>query len=363
MNGRGAIVCAVSAMLLGISAASAAPVTIANVPDWNQPNKYPGFVQPLDAPPGSPPGPVGVTEWCTPTATANVMGWYEDTQGATFSGLGDGVAFPNTLPLGYPNNDTNAGAADGLPDYQQGQWNDGCIELGYFMDTQGWKTGVNAWGTSRANVPGGIQAYLAQYLPGSVWKVWNYDRLAGGNVAAGYSDYLNGGTQPTVPAMGVVPLNGVADATPEPVLVHWDAWINWGAGPILNANGITWYDWTQPIGPGHTVTGIGYATNFDPDGPPLPGQPNSNPWPLTDWVICHDTWNSTPPAAFPNMMAVPYWAWTVGQPPPNQTLWQANTHIEYVGQAPDGDIPEPATVTLFGLGLLAVLYRRRRRAA
>jgi hypothetical protein len=224
------------------------------------------------------------------------------------------------------------------------------------MDTQGWKSGVNRWGTRRVDVPGGIQAYLAQYLPGTVWQAWNYDLLAGGNVNLGYSDYLNGGIAPTVPPMAVVPLNGVADATPEPVLVHWDTWVNdQGGANIITANNITWYDWTQPMGAGHTVTGVGYATNFDPDG--------GGPWPQTDWVICHDTWSTTPPAGFPNLMAVPYWQWTLGQPVPNQTLWQANTHIEYVGLAPEG-IPEPGTVLLTTLGLATVVgYVRRRRRA
>ena len=358
MKGKVVIISAASVVLVGAAAVVGAPVTIPNVPDWNQPQTYPGFVQPPDAPPGKPPaGPVGVAEWCTPTATANVMGWYEDTQGPTFSGMGDGIAYPNTLVGGYPNNDTNIanpGVADGLPDYQQGQWNDGSVEMGYFMDTQGWKTGAALWGTLRGNVPGGIQAYLAQFLPGTVWQVWNYDMLAGGNVAQGYNDYLNGGTAPTVPPMAVVPANGVADATPEPVLVHWDAWINPNIGPTLNAHGITWYDWTQPIGPGHTVTGIGYATNFDPDGV-------AGPWPQTDWVICHDTWNSTPPAGFPNVMAVPYAQWIVGGQPPQGTLWQANTHIEYVGLAPEG-IPEPGTVLLTAVGMATLVgYLRRRQ--
>lgn len=357
MKGSAAIIASVSVLLLVLGTALAAPVTIPNVPDWHQPQMYAApngnFVQPPDGPPGPPAGPPGVMDWCTPTAAANVMGWYEDTQGAVFSGAGDGIAYPNTLPAGYPNNDTNAGAPDNLPDYQQNQWNDGSVEMGYYMDTRGWKTNTNQWGTSRPNVPGGIQAYLGQYLPGTVWQVWNYDMAAGGQQAQGYNDYLNGGLAPTFPAMGVVPNNGVADAAPEPVLVCWDAWINAQAGPTLNAHGITWYDWTQPVGPAHCVTGVGYATNFDPDGP--------GPWPQTDWVICYDNWRSTPPAGFPNLMAVPYLQWVVGGQPPLGTLWQANTHIEYVGLA--SEIPEPATMTMFALGVLAVLRRRRRRAA
>jgi hypothetical protein len=46
---------------------------------------------------------------------------------------------------------------------------------------------------------------------------------------------------------------------------------------------------------GHAVTGVGYILNWDPDG--------SGPLPLTDYVIVHDNWPTTP-----ENVAVP-WAW------------------------------------------------------
>jgi hypothetical protein len=37
---------------------------------------------------------------------------------------------------------------------------------------------------------------------------------------------------------------------------------------------------------GHAVTGVGYAANYDPDGP--------GPMPFTNWIVCHDNWSTTP---------------------------------------------------------------------
>ena len=52
--------------------------------------------------------------------------------------------------------------------------------------------------------------------------------------------------------------------------------------------------------PGHAVTGIGYAEQYDPDG--------AGPAPFGDWVIVHDNWSCTP-----KTVAIPwrYWNATV----------------------------------------------------
>jgi len=130
-------VAVLSVVLLAAAAAFAQPILINNVPDWNQPANYLPPVDNFAQPPDPPPAVGGVANWCVPTAAANIMGWFEDVGG--IAGLADGLVFPNPLPPNtYPNLDTDAGAADGLPDFQQNQWHDGTIEMGYYMDTQDW---------------------------------------------------------------------------------------------------------------------------------------------------------------------------------------------------------------------------------
>ncbi|MFW6162357.1 MAG: PEP-CTERM sorting domain-containing protein [Planctomycetota bacterium] len=291
------------------------PKLIARVPDWNQPEDYGDFDQPPDGPPGGPPGKKGVYEWCSPTAAANVMGWFEDTQGANFDGLGDGFVYPNAHAA-YPDSDTQGnGNPDGLPDWRQGQWHDGTIEMGFDMDTQGWLTNnPNQSGTKLAKVVPGLGTYLAREAPTTRWSLWNRAKL---NPQQSWTDYLTGGG-----VFGVGARNGVQLG--DPVLVHWDAWIDpTGANTLQDdKNEIVFYDWTAPTtGIGHTVTGIGLWTG-DPDG--------SGPLPNVNWMICHDNWPSTGHDSSGHL-AVP-WTYTAN----NQQLsyWQGNTHLEYLGEKP-----------------------------
>lgn len=325
-------------VLLAVSAAFAAgpqSVVIGGVPDWNQPATYGDFVPPLDPPPAV----GGVASWCTPTAASNVMGYLEDTCG--FNGLGDGVASPGSIV--YPNNDTDAGLPDGQPDYLQNKWRDGTMELGFFMDTQDWAvpqgnpahTGT-LFGNNVVDCPGGIQIYLNNYgNPQWTKTAWNYDTFNGGAAVNSFADYCTGGLAPTIPpVVAPVPSNGID--FDDPVLVTFDYWINPALATtyVDDTNQITWYDWTGASGgESHTVCGMGYAVQWDPDG----DDPNF----ATDtWIICHDGWAGTGYAGTGHV-AVPW----------RNDLWWANTHVEVV--------PEPATMTLLAAGALVLLRRKR----
>ena len=125
------LIAAILAGSLWILPGALAGITvIQNVPDWNQP--YDGYL----ADPNPPtPNPAPPPTWnpnnfdpydnfCTPTAAANLFGWWEDVKG--FTGLTDRQAYPNTPA--YPNNANP-------PTWQQGLWHDGNIELGWYLDT------------------------------------------------------------------------------------------------------------------------------------------------------------------------------------------------------------------------------------
>ena len=47
-----------------------------------------------------------------------------------------------------------------------------------------------------------------------------------------------------------------------------------------------WYFDEKPNSAGHAVTGVGYLMGWDPD--------EGGPLPLTDWIVCHDNWPTTP---------------------------------------------------------------------
>jgi hypothetical protein len=317
------------------------PTIIGGVPDWNQPNNYVAAPDLFVQPPDPPPAPGGVASWCVPTSAANLMGWYEDVNGAP---VADNLVY-SVRQQPYPNLDTNVmnpGVPDGLPDYQQNRWMDGQIELGYWMDTQGWltnnplKTGT-ALGAGVADIPNGITSYLLNETTagaqGWSWDAWNFDLWNdGGNpAAASWSDYLSGaGT-----VLGTIPPgphpanNGVNFGLP--VMVSWDWW-----NPVTpwqdDANGVTWYTWGTPGDEAHCVTGMGFMVG-DPDaGGPLPN---------ARWLICHDNWPGTGHPLTGNV-AIPW----------SDSLWWGNTHISLV--------PEPATLGLLALGALMLLRRRHR---
>ena len=85
----------VAAMALTLVTPAQAVVTssglILQVPDWNQPNpvQYPN-----DGLPAKVAGMDAYSDWCSPTAGANIMGYWEDVKG--YVGLTDRQAFNAT---------------------------------------------------------------------------------------------------------------------------------------------------------------------------------------------------------------------------------------------------------------------------
>ena len=256
-------------------------------------------------------------------------------------GLGDGIAYnvapPNNRQLPYPNLDTGGGVADGLADWQQNQWMDGIIEMGYKMDTQGWLLGAAHFGTTFGGAPDcpvGLQAYLTSYYAAEQWTTWQYDINAGAAAANSWDDYLGGGFAPVIPVLGNVPKDGV-QWNSSPVLVTVDQWVDpdndnkWWDEETQTE----WYDWSSQsiLSGGHTVIGMGYAIGYDPDGDGAGFQAGN-------WLIAHDGWGSTA-----TDVAVPWDGYFAG------SLWWANTHV----------VPEPATLALLLVGGFVLLGRKR----
>jgi hypothetical protein len=283
---------------------AAAPVYINNVglmPDWQQPNAPLPF--------GNLPG---YPNWCSPTAVANAFGWWEDAKSAV--GLTDRLLF----------NATTAAPPAGSP-LAPGQWNerlwqDGTIELGWYMDTGPWQTSNpqfpgNQGTLSGAIGLGGVNYATGAWVDGAVTKVafpnasvstYSFG-CAGWSALDTWNDYKSGID------------SGL------PVVVSWETWVKPNTERLLEGDIYT-YDWAVVGAFGHTTTGIGYI------------DPNSNI--LGDeWIIVHDDWSTTQ-----KKVAMPLWL-----NPELNTYWRQDDLFL---------IPEPATIMLLGLG--GLLLRRKR---
>ncbi|MGD0517217.1 MAG: hypothetical protein ABSA26_06735, partial [Thermoguttaceae bacterium] len=179
------------------SHAAASGNLILNVPDWNQPSAY--SIGPY-------------MEWCSPTAGANIMGYWEDTMGRT--GLADGQTFSKSPA--YP---VTAGT------WQQGLWHDGTVEMGWLMDTDGWRTDPNrtyppsTWGgTDRAkNIAPGLLNYAT-----SSWT-----NQGTGIVKAAYPDTMVIRQDGMNTNFGTMWNNYKAEIDAgRPVLVSFNGWVN-----------------------------------------------------------------------------------------------------------------------------------------
>jgi len=306
---------------------------ILNVPDWNQPASY------------NPPGGGTYPNWCVPTSAGNVMGYWEDVKGKT--GLADQSAYPaNPVPPVNPpfNYPANAGT------WKQGLFIDGAAELGWFLDTDGWRTAagpfpptspplgiggtalgainpqVTAYAQSAWADPGGLNK--AAYQASITTDTWGNVTLA--NMWNTYQAEIDAG-RPVLCSFGLLVI-------PDPNGQTGQQW-------AVNGQNVFEYAW-NPSGMPHTVVGVGYI-DLNPAGV------NIN----DDWFITQDTWGTTT-----RYVAVPVLDPQngAGNPPFGPTDWRQNDYVT-IGQGIDIAIPEPASAVLVLLAMPAVAARLRRR--
>jgi len=275
------------------AAVASASTLITTVPDWNQPAAY---------------GVAGYPNWCTPTAAANLLGWWEDQMGCT--GLTDRQVAPASPA--YAN---TAGT------WQQGLWHDGTIELGWFMDTGSWMANNGPF-PPNAGVTG-----LNMIGPGIA-----------GFAAAGYNDIGTGITKVSYPnisqgkdvfgtPLATVWANYTAEIdTGRPALLSFDHWVD-GLLAVDNQTfpniSVEKYLWDLNSDP-HTVTGVGYIDI-------TPGFQNNG---QDEWFIAQDNWATTG-----RYVAVPI------------DNWWRQTDFVY-------DVPEPGSLLLVAFGLAFVRRRK-----
>ena len=301
---------------------SAAPVYINNLalmPDWQQPNAPLPF--------GNLPG---YPNWCSPTAVANAFGWWEDAKGAV--GLTDRKLFPatNTAPP--------AGSPLWAYQWNERLWQDGTVELGWYMDTGQWASGAtgfpNVLGTlSPAIGPGGVT--YAQTAWNDMDGITPVNKLAFPNASFTTYSYVGPANQTATQIW-----NNYKNKIDQglTVVVSWDKWVLSQTGQLVPANvadpgeNIWTYQWDQQSTIGHTTTGIGY---IDPNAA-LMGD---------EWIIVHDDWSTTA-----TKVAMPLFVFYAGE---NNygTEWRQNDHFF---------IPEPATLGLLLIGGFAMLMGRKR---
>lgn len=299
--------CLAVAMVLLVAAIVATPADgapgnlILQVPDWNQPDSYAASTPGLNV--GDYPN------WCTPTAGANLMGYWEDVMGST--GLTDGTAFPNSTPY-----------ANAAGTWQQGLWHDSTVEMGWHMDTGGWASVPRGFppmvGSTSVNniLPGMLNYATAGWVDGAT----GIAKTAYSN-ATGFTDTVSGAQMWTN-------YRAEIDAGRPTVstFAHWVAnMIGTDTVDGFPNETVEKYAWNLNVEE-HSVTGVGYldyTPGFQGDG-------------QDEWFIVHDNWGTTGQFA-----AVPL-----------DNNWLQN---DYVTQ-----VPEPMTLSLLAAASMAFIVRRRK---
>ena len=279
---------------------------ILNVPDWNQPGNY---------------GVGGYPSWCSPTAGGNLMGYWEDVMGCV------GLTDRQVMPAG-------PGYAGNANTWQQGLFNDGQIEMGWHMGTDGWVNPLTQWPPGAGGTP------LIQIGPGML----NY--ATGAWVDPGLTAIAKVAYPNTQIGIDVLPANPVmwANYTAEidagrPALVSFDKWVN----PQVFLGNVTvqnfpmqqietYQTWDLTTDP-HTVVGVGYIDLN-------PGFQNNG---QDEWFICQDGWPGPGGGGGGTGQYVRV---------PVDTFWQQNDYVF--------NVPEPASAVVVLVGWMALLRRRRR---
>jgi|GEM_PF-2170973 len=325
-----------------------------NVPDWNQPTLAdPNLPDPGPVNQWGNPGQGTTAAWCTPTAAADVMGYYRGRYPSL--SIADGVAFPNTgvRPVSDWRDDLvdTAIVTPVAPRTQR-------ADLGWFLNTnnEGDKNlpfQIAMAGTHYGNIFLGLANYFAAHNLAP--QIINYSGMPDG-----FGKYLydnSGIPAPHTVAISYSRIQSEINAN-RPVLLHVAYW-NVVNRQLLGNN----YEqavWGDPVasGPGgeeyvtgdigHTVVVIGWIDINDP----------LNPWQgLVDAIIVHDNSDGIVRADNNPLagLVLPYGGGGAAQG--LNVPW--NMQTELIG------VPEPATAaTVVGMSLLAgaALARRISRA-
>ncbi|MGA2799163.1 MAG: autotransporter-associated beta strand repeat-containing protein, partial [Thermoguttaceae bacterium] len=263
----------------------------------------------------------GYGGWCAPTSGASVMGYWEDIKGK--AGLADGQVYPNTPNYPATNNT-----------YEQGLWHDGTIEMGWYMDTNSWRTFAGPFppggniGTLEASIGPGMVNYAQGAWTDNDYPLGNPAQGTGivktAFANAGVGTYNVGGN-PQNYNWSQMWSDYVAEINSHvPAVVSFGEWVDTGIGPTstktITINGVdhevkVYDNWKIAESSGHAVVGVGY---IDPD----PSKFN-----FDEYFICQDNWSST--AQF---IAVPVGpAALTSMWHQNVFLWPAPIGITYTG--------------------------------
>ena len=248
---------------------------IANVPDTNQP---PTNTLPTPNP----------TNFCAPIAMANILEYWDDVANHANAQNATAGLIPETVAeyLGWFMDTNNAGSPDrtnaGFPGTENADIAPGTLEF-------------VRW--DAAHNPPGITAPPFALPAGKLgynWSVLTNCDISYNNTLALYKHEIDNG-RPLVVSFDYWNPQPVGTNVTDPQTGELICSFIWGTN----------YGYSSPPDPdevwtygdiGHAVTGVGYVLNWDPDG--------AGPSPLTDWVIVHDNWATTP-----ENVAVPWANW------------------------------------------------------